>query len=207
MAGVVGAILLLVGVLVVTMCIYGLVRRRGKRNRATHHKHSVVQDRGVEDHGCNKTQLPEEQQLDNFNTGGFYDEVEVKIQPAPFPVPSEYQLVEGDGDVVMTTVQGDTENEGSPTCNPEDLYAQPDKKSKNKKENEKESNVPNVHDPEMLYAVVDKSKKTKVRDSYTTEPNPVMSEKMGCQETGPEHTPPFNVDNLYAQVDKTKKNS
>ena len=168
MAGVVGAILLLVGVLVVTMCIYGLVRRRGKRNRATHHKHSEVQDRGVEDHGCNKTQLPEEQQLDNFNTGGFYDEVEVKIQPAPFPVPSEYQLVDDDGDVVVTTVQDGTEKEDSPTCNPEDLYAQPDKKSKKKKGDEKELNEPDVHDPELLYTVVDKSKKNKVRGKRST---------------------------------------
>jgi hypothetical protein len=166
MAGVVGAILLLVGVLVVTMCIYGLVRRRGKRNRATHHKHSVVQDRGVEDHGCNKTQSPEEQQIESLNTGRLYDEVEVK--PAPFPVPSEYQLVDDDGDVVVTTVQGDTENEGSPTCNPEDLYAQPDKKSKKKKGDEKELNEPDVHDPELLYTVVDKSKKNKVRGKRST---------------------------------------
>jgi hypothetical protein len=146
------------------------VRRRGKRNRTAHHEHShyysTVQE--GEQHAHNNTPPPIEQQIDNFNTGGFYDEVEVKVQPAPFPVPSEYQLVDDDGDVVVTTVQGDTENEGSPTCNPEDLYAQPDKKSKKKKGDEKELNEPDVHDPELLYTVVDKSKKNKVRGKRST---------------------------------------
>ena len=170
-----GVILLLVGVLVLIICTIGLVRRRGKRNRTTHHEHSLyystVQDGEQQAH--NNTPPPVELQIDNFNTGGFYDEVEVKVQPTPVTVLPEYQLVDDAGDVVKVQ-EGDSERKNSAVANPEDLYAQPDKKSKKAKSNEeggevKQKGDQEVLDPELLYAVVDKPTKKKGKDKKTKE--------------------------------------
>ena len=196
-AGAGGVILLLVGVLVLIICTIGLVRKRGKRSRATHYEHSQVYYSAVQDgeqQEQNKTQPPVELQIDNFNTGGFYDEVEVKVQPTPVTVLPEYQLIDDAGDVVKVP-EGGSERKDSAVANPEDLYAQPDKKTKKTKSKEEGGEVQQkgdqeVQDPELLYAVVDKPKKKKGRDKKTKEKDDLEQQQGEL---------------LYAEVNKPKK--
>ena len=189
-----GVILLLVGVLVLIICTIGLVRRRRNKNRTAHHEHSLyystVQEGEQQAH--NNTPPPGEQQIDNFNTGGFYDEVEVKVQPTPVAEPSEYQLVDDAGDMVKVQ-QGESERKDMVVPNPEDLYAQPDKKSKKnklKEQDDREKQKEEVQDPELLYAVVDKPKKKKGKDKKTKEKDNLEKQQGEL---------------LYAEVNKPKK--
>ena len=170
-----GVILLLVGVLVLIICTIGLVRKRGKRNRTKQQEHSLyystVQD-GEQHVYLQNT--PDVVQMTSYNTGGQYEEVEVKgrstlagvseyeepytekMLPQPFPVPLEYQFVD-DGDMVMTV----DDAEKTPDDNPEDFYAKPNKKHKNKNKDDKLNDDGNITNPTELYAEVDKSKKTR----------------------------------------------
>ena len=191
-----GVILLLVGVLVLIICTIGLVRRRGKRSRTTHHKHShysiTVQEGKQQAH--NNTPPPVELQIDNFNTGGFYDEVEVKVHPTPVTEPPEYQLVDDAGDVVK--VQSDSERKDTAVANPEDLYTQPDKKpkilkNKSKEQDDGEKQKEEVQDLELLYAVVDKPKKKKKGKDKKTKEKDDLEQQQG--------------ELLYAEVNKPKR--
>ena len=196
-AGAGGVILLLVGVLVLIICIIGLVRRRGKRSRTTHYEHSQVYYSTVQDgeqQEQNKTQPPVELQIDNFNTGGFYDEVEVKVQPTPVTVLPEYQLVDDAGNAVKVQ-EGGSERKDTAAANPEDLYAQPNKKTKKAKSKEeggevKQKGDQEVQDPELLYAVVDTPKKKKGKDKKTKEKDDLEQQQGEL---------------LYAEVNKPKK--
>ena len=186
-----GVILLLVGVLVLIICTIGLVRRRGKRSRTTHHKHSLyystVQEGEQQAHS--NTPPPVELQRDNFNTGGFYDEVEVKVQPTP----EHQQLLVDDAGDVLKVQEGESEKKDMGIANPEDLYAQPDKKLKKNKSKEQdagEKQKEEVQDPELLYAVVDKPKKKKGKDKKTKEKDDLEQQQGEL---------------LYAEVNKPKK--
>ena len=235
-----GVLLLLVGVLVLIICTIGLVRRRGKRNRTTHHEHSLYYSTvQVGEQHAYLQNTPDMVQMTSSNTGGQCEEVEVKgrstlagvsdyeepytenMLPLPFPVPSEYQFVDDDGEVVMTV----DDAEKTPDLNPEDFYAKPNKKHKNKKKDDKISEDGNITNPTELYAEVDKSKK---RRKFTNHANsagqenvqPTTSNFRGYEPSADtddtqhqqdgevnttQPTPSANVEGLYAEVDKTKK--
>ena len=75
---------MLVGVLVLIICTIGLVRRRGKRNRTTHHEHSLhyskVKDGEQLTHN-NCTKQTDNGKSINHTTKGYYEEVEAKELP------------------------------------------------------------------------------------------------------------------------------
>jgi hypothetical protein len=224
------------------------VRRRRKRSSTTHHKHSLYYS--TEQEGGQQGRLGNTLEvLPICTTGGVYEYVKVtdhlpmhteseyeepctdiEVQPPPFPVPSQYQLVNHDGDVVMTVDDGDVvmmvdDAKKTPDVNPEDLYAKPDKKHKNKKKDDKINEDGNITNPTELYAEVDKSKKRRkfinnANSAGQENVQPTTSNFRGYEPSADtddtqhqqdgevnttQPTPSANVEGLYTEVDKTQK--
>ena len=162
--------------------------RRGKRNRTTLHNQPVLYSTlQVEEKDVHEYTLPTgEHQQDNYNTGGLYDDVDVKLPPQP-AIPSGCEVID-DHRASKKTAEADINRKATDTTSPNELYAQPDKK-KNKQKNEEEIRKKDIQDPELLYAEVDKPKKKgkvkKVKDKDEHE-----------QQQG---------ELLYAEVNKPKK--
>jgi hypothetical protein len=214
------------------------VRRRGKRNRTTHHKHSLYYS--TEQEGGQQGRLGNTLEvLPICTTGGVYEYVKVtdhlpmhteseyeepctdiEVQPPPFPVPSQYQLVNHDGDVVMTV--DDTEKMA--TANPEDMYIEPDKKGKIKKNGNKREKEGDAGGAKEVYAEVDKSKKKRelqknnaksaeqqkidTSTGQTYDPSADTDDTQHQQDgevNTTQPTPSANVEGLYTEVDKTQK--
>jgi hypothetical protein len=214
------------------------VRRRGKRNRTTHHKHSLYYS--TEQEGGQQGRLGNTLEvLPICTTGGVYEYVKVtdhlpmhteseyeepctdiEVQPPPFPVPSQYQLVNHDGDVVMTV--DDTEKMA--TANPEDMYIEPDKKGKIKKNGNKREKEGDAGGAKEVYAEVDKSKKKRelqksnvksagqqkldTSTGQTCDPSADIDDTQDQQDgkvNTTQPTPSANVEGLYTEVDKTQK--
>ena len=162
--------------------------RRGKRNRTTLHDQPVLYTTlQVGERDVHEYTLPTgEHQQDNYNTGGLYDDVDVKIQPQP-SIPSVCAVID-DQREGKETAEADRNKKATDTTSPNEFYAQPDKKT-SKKKNEEEIRKKDIQDPELLYAEVDKPKKKgkvkKVKDKDDHE-----------QQQG---------ELLYAEVNKPKK--
>ena len=188
-AAVGGITLLLVSVLGIIICTIAIVRtRRGKRNRTTLHDQPVLYSTlqaGEQDTLSNTLPTGEHQQ-DNYNTGGLYDDVDVKLQPQP-AIPSGCAVID-DQRESKETAEADNNRKATDTTSPNEFYAQPDEE-KSKKKNEEEIRKKDIQDPELLYAEVDKLKKKgkvkKVKDKDDHE-----------QQQG---------ELLYAEVNKPKK--
>ena len=236
--GAVGGItLLLVSVLVIIICTIAIVRtRRGKRNRTTLHDQPVLYSTlqaGEQD--VHEYTLPTgEHQQDNYNTGGLYDDVDVKLQPQT-SIPSGY-----DNDKDTTDSRSDKQRKENKTDDnkmkkqdiqdPELLYAEVDKpkKKKGKEKTIEEKEHPVDPQGETLYAEVNKPKKKKkankkAKPPQLTEqkqPSPPPDTGLGYEpsadsESTPQQqdgegnttqpTPSATVEGLYAEVDKTQK--
>ena len=231
-----GITLLLVSVLGIIICTIAIVRtRRGKRNRTTLHDQPVLYSTlQVGEQDVHEYTLPTgEHQQDNYNTGGLYDDVDVKLQPQP-AVPS------GQEENKDTTRHDKQKKENKTDDNktkkqdfrdPELLYAEVDKPKKKKKGKEKtieEKEHPVDPQREMLYAEVNKPKKKGKKDKKAKvpqlieqkQPSPPPDTGLGYepsadsdstpqQQDGEENTtqptPSATVEGLYAEVDKTQK--
>ena len=188
--GAVGGItLLLVSVLVIIICTIAIVRtRRGKRNRTTLHDQPVLYSTlQVGEQDVHEYTLPTgEHRQDNYNTGGLYDDVDVKLQPQP-SLPSRYEVID-DYREGKETAEASINRKVTDTTSPDKLHAQPDKK-KSKKKNEEEIRKGDIQDLELLYAEVDKPqtrgkvKKGKEKDEHEQQQGEL----------------------LYAEVNKPKK--
>ena len=188
-AAVGGITLLLVSVLVIITCTIAIVRtRRGKRNRTTLHDQPVLYSTlqvGEQD-TLNNTLPTGEHQQDYYNTGGLYDEVDVKLQPQT-SLPSRYEVID-DYREGKETAEASINEKVTDTTSPDKLHAQPDKKN-SKKKNEEELRKGDVQDPELLYAEVDKSQKRgKVKKSKDKDEHEQQQGEL-----------------LYAEVNKPKK--
>ena len=231
-----GITLLLVSVLGIIICTIAIVRtRRGKRNRTTLHDQPVLYTTlQVGEQDVHDYTLPTgEHQQDNYNTGGLYDDVDVKLQPQP-AVPSGQ---EENKDTTRNDKQrkknqtDDNKMKKQDVQDPELLYAEVDKPRKKKKGKEKiieEKEHPEDPQGEMLYAEVNKPKKKGKKDKKAKVPQLIEqkqsspppdtglgyepsadSDSTPQQQDGEENTtqptPSATVEGLYAEVDKTQK--
>ena len=232
-----GITLLLVSVLVIIICTIAIVKtRRGKRNRTTLHNQPVLYttlQAGEQEH---EYTLPTgEQQQDNYNTGGLYDDVDVKLQPQ-ISIPSGQEENKDTTDTKYDKQRkgiktDDNKMKKQDVQDPELLYAEVDKLKKKKKGKEKtieEKEHPVDPHGEMLYAEVNKPKKKGKKDKKAKAPqlieqkqsSPPPDTGLGYepsadgdstpqQQDGEENTtqptPSATVEGLYAEVDKTQK--
>ena len=210
--------------------------RRGKRNRTTLHDQPVLYTTlQVGEKDVHEYTLPTgKHQQDNYNTGGLYDNVDVKLQPQT-SIPSLYEENKD-----TTDVRYDERRKGNKTDDnilkkqdvqdPELLYAEVDKpkKKKGKEKTIEEKEHPVDPQGEMLYAEVNKPKKKKKADKKAKAPQlteqkqpsppPVTGlgyESSADSDSTPQQqdgegsttqpTPSATVEGLYAEVDKTKK--
>ena len=158
-------------------------------NRTTLHDQPVLYttlQAGEQDTPSNTLPTGEHQQ-DNYNTGGQYDEVGIKLPPQP-SIPSGYEVT-GDYREDKKMSEVNNKRKATDTISPHKLYAQPDKE-KSKEKHEEEMMKEDIQDPELLYAnlTVEKPKK-KEKEKKPKEKD--EQEKQGKQ--------------LYAEVNKPKK--
>ena len=233
-----GITLLLVSVLVIIICTIAIVRtRRGKRNRTTLHDQPVLYSTlQAGERDVHEYTLPTgEHQQDNYNTGGLYDDVDVKLQPQPATSLGCEEYKDTTDKRYEEQRKGintdDKQMKKQDVQDPELLYAEVDKPKKKKKGKEKtieEKEHPVDTQGEMLYAEVNKPKKKKKTDKKAKapqlieqkQPSPPPDTGLGYepsadsdstpqQQDGEENTtqptPSATVEGLYAEVDKTQK--
>ena len=208
-----GITLLLVSVLVIIICTIAIVRtRRGKRNRTTLHNQLVLYSTlqvGEQDTLSNTLPTGEHQQ-DNYNTGGQYDDVDVKLQPQQAK-PSGQKENKDTTDTrhdkhMKENKTDDNKMKKQDVQDPELLYAEVDKpkkkKGKEKRIEEKEHPV----DPqrEMLYAEVNKPKKKGKKDKKAKARSPQLIEQKQSSpppDTGLGYEPSADSDSTPQQQD------
>ena len=148
-AAVGGITLLLVSVLVIIICTIAIVRtRRGKRNRTILHDQPVLYStlQAGEQYAHEHTLPTGVHQQDNYNTGGLYDDVDVKLKPQPY------------------ILSGREENKDTT-----DARSDHEKQRKENKTDDNKMKKQDVQDPELLYAEVDKPKKKKGKEKIIEE--------------------------------------
>ena len=140
--------------------------RRGKRNRTTLHDQPVLYTtlQAGEQDTLSNTLPTEEHRQDNYNTGGQYDEVGIKLQPQP-PIPSGYEVVYDYGEDKMTVEdkRNDSKRKDTGDASSVHVYALPDKQ-KGKKTDDKGRKEQDNQDPELLYTKVNKQAKTERKE-------------------------------------------
>ena len=172
--------------------------------------------------------LPEHRQ-DNYNTGGQYDEVGIKLKPQP-SIPSGYEVIYEYTEDTMTVEdnKNDSKRKNTDDASSVHVYAVPHKQ-KRKKTDDKGRKEQDSQDPELLYAKVNKQAKTKKVKTKPQEDNGEIielqiissydlrldyepsadSDSTPQQQDGEgnttQPTPSATVEGLYAEVDKTQK--
>ena len=161
--------------------------RRGKRNRTTLHDQPVLYSTlqaGEQDTHSNTLSTGEHQQ-DNYNTGGLYDEVGIKLPPQP-SIPSGYEVVYdyGEGKETVEDNKNDSKRKDIDGASSVHVYALPDKQ-KGKKTDDEGRKEQDSQDPQLLYTKVNKQAKTE-RKEETNKPKlePLLTDVNALKKKG-----------------------
>ena len=205
--------------------------RRGKRNRTTLHDQPVLYStlQAGEQDTHNNTPPTGEHRPDNYNTGGLYDEIVIKLKPQ-LSIPSGYEVIDEYREDTMTVEanKNNSKRKDTDDASSVHVYAVPHKQ-KRKETDDKGRKEQDCQDPELLYAKVNKQPKTKKGKTKLQEDNGEIIELQNIssldlrldyepsadsdstpqQQDGEgnttQPTPSATVEGLYAEVDKTKK--
>ena len=150
------------------------MRRRGKRNRTTHHEHTfhyrTVQEGGQQAHN-NCSKQTDTEKSNNHTMKGYYEEVEAKELPQ-VTVYSDYMTPSVSSEDLKTEVT----DKSAPDNITEWPHVESDMKYDNKKENDLK--YQNLQHPDLIYVEVDVKNKTDNQITKTSQqiPNVLYAE-------------------------------